>query len=63
MKLSDLDNNMETQDAVSRRIKIIGEAVKNIPQPFREKYPEIPWKDIAGIRDILVLNLIRFGML
>jgi uncharacterized protein with HEPN domain len=41
------------QSAVIRQLEIIGEAVKNIPLSFREKYSKIPWKDIAGFRDIL----------
>ncbi len=44
----------KTQDAVLRKLEIIGEAVKNIPHEFREKYPEIPWKQIAGTRDVLI---------
>ena len=35
-------------------MEIIGEAVKNIPNDFKEKYIEIPWKKIAGLRDILM---------
>lgn len=46
--------NSEKQDAVLRRLEIIGEAVKNIPQDIRDKYPEIPWKQIAGMRDIVI---------
>lgn len=42
------------QDAVIRRIELIGEAVKNVPQSTKENYPEIPWKRIAGMRDILI---------
>jgi uncharacterized protein with HEPN domain len=42
------------QDAVLRRLEIMGEAVKNIPKSFREKYPGVPWKKIAGMRDILI---------
>ena len=41
------------QSAIIRQLEIIGEAVKNIPNSFREKFPKIPWKDIAGFRDIL----------
>ena len=41
------------QSAIIRQLEIIGEAVKNIPDSFRKKYPKIPWKDIAGFRDIL----------
>lgn len=44
----------EVQDAVLRRLEIMGEAVKNIPQAFRNKHPDIPWKEIAGLRDVLI---------
>lgn len=50
----DFYENTIVQDAVLRRLEIIGEAVKNIPDNIREKYPEIPWKQIAGMRDVLI---------
>jgi len=46
--------NIKTQDAVVRNLEIIGEAVKNIPFSLREKYPDIPWAEMAGIRDRLI---------
>ena len=47
-------NNKEKQSAVIREIEIIGEAAKNIPASFRRKNANIPWKDIAGMRDKLM---------
>ncbi len=44
----------KTVFAVIRAIEIIGEAVKNIPEDIREKYPEIPWKGMAGMRDKVI---------
>ena len=49
----DFCSNTQIQDAVLRRLEIIGEAVKNIPVDFRNEYPNIPWKKIAGMRDVL----------
>ena len=42
------------QDAVIRNIEIIGEAVKKLPQEFRDKHPAVPWSQIAGMRDVLI---------
>jgi len=50
----DFLSDTQVQDAVLRRLEIIGEAVKNIPQDFRDKYQQIPWKRIAGLRDVLI---------
>lgn len=44
----------QTQDAVLRRIEIIGEAVKNLPEDLRRENPHVPWKQIAGTRDKVI---------
>jgi uncharacterized protein with HEPN domain len=46
--------NVEKQYAVLRGLEIIGEATKNLSRELRAKYREIPWKDIAGMRDKLI---------
>jgi len=40
--------------AVIRKFEIIGEASKNIPDDVRSNYPQIPWKEMAGMRDRLI---------
>lgn len=46
------DNQM-AYDAILRNLEIIGEAAKNIPGDIRERYAEIDWRKIAGLRDVL----------
>ena len=47
-------NDLKTQDAVIRNLEIIGEATKNLSPELRVKYPTVPWKAMAGIRDRLI---------
>ena len=59
MSYEDFVNDIKTSHAVTRCIEIMGEAAKHVPESVRKKYPEIPWKDIAGMRDkIIHLSLI-----
>jgi uncharacterized protein with HEPN domain len=44
----------KTQYAVVRSIEIIGEASKNIPEDIRSRYPDIPWRDMATMRNLIV---------
>ena len=44
----------QCQDAVIRRIEIIGEATKRLDKNFTTQYPDVPWKDMAGMRDKLI---------
>ncbi|MGC9452899.1 MAG: DUF86 domain-containing protein [Oceanipulchritudo sp.] len=46
-------NDPKTVDAVVRRLEIIGEAVKQFPDSWKEAEPQIPWTAIAGFRNIL----------
>jgi uncharacterized protein with HEPN domain len=42
------------QDAVIRNFEVIGEAVKRVPDLYRTDHPEIPWRLMAGFRDVLI---------
>lgn len=44
----------KTVFAVVRSLEIIGEATKKVPKPIRNRYPSIPWQEMAGIRDKLI---------
>lgn len=54
MAYDEFVEDTKTIYAVVRAIEIIGEAVKNIPEEVRKKYPEIPWKNMAGMRDKVI---------
>lgn len=51
---SQFANNSKDQDAVIRRLTIIGEATKRLSNELRDRYPEIPWRKMAGLRDVVV---------
>jgi len=42
------------QDAVIRNFELIGEGVKRVSQELRQNHPDIPWRRIAGFRDVLI---------
>jgi len=42
------------QDAVVRNLEIIGEAAKRVDEAYRNQHPEIPWRELAGLRDVLI---------
>jgi uncharacterized protein with HEPN domain len=51
MSYEDFFLDQKTMFAVVRCIEIIGEATKNVTDDIREKYKEVPWRDMAGMRD------------
>ena len=54
MKEDEFLSNEMSKDAVVRNIEIIGEATKNLDEPFKKKYSKIEWKEIVGMRDRIV---------
>lgn len=57
--IKDLDyeefaRNEMVVDAVIRNLEVIGEASKNVPESVRERYSEIPWKRMIGLRNIAI---------
>ena len=54
MTFDELTQDDKTSSAVIRKFEIIGEATKHFPEQLKEKYPEVPWKNMAGMRDRLI---------
>jgi uncharacterized protein with HEPN domain len=44
----------KTLDAVVRNLEVIGEAAKTIPEAIRSRHPEVDWKKLVGLRNILI---------
>ncbi len=51
---AELEMNDEKTSAILYQIAVIGEATKRLSHEFRQQHPEIPWRDIAGMRDVLI---------
>ncbi len=54
MSFEEFRQDDKTSSAVIRKFEIIGEAAKQIPEEIRNKYPLVPWKEMAGMRDRLI---------
>jgi len=54
MSFEEFEKDQKTIDAVIRNFEIIGEASNKLPKEFREKHPDVPWKSIIGLRNILI---------
>ena len=57
-----LASDLRTQSAILYQIAIMGEATKRLSRQFREHYPEVPWDDIAGMRDIVAHQYDRIDL-
>jgi uncharacterized protein with HEPN domain len=54
MDFEEFEKDDKTSSAVVRKFEIIGEAAKNIQEDIRQRYPAVPWKEMAGMRDRLI---------
>ncbi len=54
MTFEEFSLDRKTVKAVVRSFEVVGEAAKHIPQEFRDSYPDIPWRELAGMRDRLI---------
>src|SRR5690625_3064890 len=53
---SDFFSSKLIQDAVIRNLEVIGEATKRVSQDLRQQYSQLPWREMAGLRDVLIHN-------
>jgi uncharacterized protein with HEPN domain len=49
----ELEEDRRTFLAIVRSLEVIGEAARQMPRSFREKHPEIPWREIASLRNVI----------
>lgn len=54
MNFDEFSSDDKTVSAVIRKFEIIGEAAKQIPKDIQRAYPQIPWREMAGMRDRMI---------
>ncbi len=54
MSFNEFSQDKKTLNAVVRSLEVIGEAAKRVPESLRKKYPKLPWKEMARMRDKLI---------
>jgi len=54
--------NKIVQDAVIRNLEIVGEATKRLSSDLRTQYSQVPWRQIAGLRDVLIHDYLRIDL-
>ena len=54
VRFEELEDSLEKQFALQRAFEVIGEATKQLDSSIRERYPDVPWDDMAGMRDVLI---------
>jgi uncharacterized protein with HEPN domain len=64
MSFQEFLQDSRTQDAVVRNLEVLGEAARRIPPDIQERYPEIPWAQIVGLRNRLIHGyfLVDYGI-
>ena len=64
MGFQDFLKDTRTRDAVVRNLEVLGEAARKLPSGIRERYPEIPWAQIVGLRNRLIHGyfLVDYGI-
>lgn len=62
MDYESFQDDDKTVYAILRALEVIGEAAKKIPDSIRNDYPEIPWREMAGIRDKLIHDYFGVNM-
>jgi uncharacterized protein with HEPN domain len=50
------------QDAVARKLEVVGEAARNLPQTFRDRWPGVPWRDMVDLRNVLIHEYFRLNL-